>query len=255
MAPSSPACWRWDRPSCVVTIAIVDHAVNTANKLAERCWRHRIMARTAAFSSDLSLRCYTFFKGITLGENFRESIRWKGQCPFALVQHAEKFWNIFFQTFRAGMLFFSVHHWRKASQLETFGRKYSRTFQCAVPNGHWPFHLIPPYFSALRQLALVNQMTISPLQRKHLQTPASLFLAWRFDLYPKFFLKESFDSKFEEEVSACLCASHSAPGNKRFRHVIRAKPHSVQNLVDVFVQKDVRKRASTTHAFVRFVFI
>ena len=34
-------------------------------------------------------------------------IRWKGQCPFALVQHTEKFWNIFFQTFRAGMLFFS----------------------------------------------------------------------------------------------------------------------------------------------------
>ena len=37
--------------------------------------------------------------------------------------------------------------------------------------------------------------------------------------------------------------------------VLRAKPHSVQNLVDVFVQNDVRKRASTTHAFVRFVFI
>ena len=34
-------------------------------------------------------------------------IRWKGQCPFALVQHTEKFWNTFFQTFRAGMLFFS----------------------------------------------------------------------------------------------------------------------------------------------------
>ena len=33
--------------------------------------------------------------------------RWKGQCPFALVQHTEKFWNIFFETFRAGMLFFS----------------------------------------------------------------------------------------------------------------------------------------------------
>ena len=34
-------------------------------------------------------------------------IRWKGQCPFALAQHTEKFWNIFFQTFRAGRLFFS----------------------------------------------------------------------------------------------------------------------------------------------------
>ena len=34
-----------------------------------------------------------------------EDLRWKGQCPFALVQHTEKFWKIFFQTFRAGMLF------------------------------------------------------------------------------------------------------------------------------------------------------
>ena len=31
----------------------------------------------------------------------------KWQCPFALVQHTEKFWNISFQTFQAGMLFFS----------------------------------------------------------------------------------------------------------------------------------------------------
>ena len=34
-------------------------------------------------------------------------IRWKGQCPFALLQHTEKFWNGFFQTFQAGLLFFS----------------------------------------------------------------------------------------------------------------------------------------------------
>ena len=36
------------------------------------------------------------------------SSRWKSQCPFAFAQHTEKFWNIFFQTFQAGMLFFSV---------------------------------------------------------------------------------------------------------------------------------------------------
>ena len=28
---------------------------------------------------------------------------------------------------------------------------------CSKANGHWPFHRISPYFSALRQLALVNQ--------------------------------------------------------------------------------------------------
>ena len=28
---------------------------------------------------------------------------------------------------------------------------------CSKANGHWPFHLISPYFSSLRQLALVNQ--------------------------------------------------------------------------------------------------
>ena len=30
--------------------------------------------------------------------------------PFALLQHTEKFWNIFFQTFQAGMLYFSGYH-------------------------------------------------------------------------------------------------------------------------------------------------
>ena len=39
------------------------------------------------------------------------------------------------------------------------------------------------------------------------------------------------------------------------REWIRAKPRSVQNLVDVFVRNDVRKRASTTLAFVRYVFM
>ena len=34
-------------------------------------------------------------------------IRWKGQCPLALAQHTEKFWNIFLKKFLAGMLFFS----------------------------------------------------------------------------------------------------------------------------------------------------
>ena len=28
----------------------------------------------------------------------------KGQCPFALAQHTERFWNVFFQTFRANAL-------------------------------------------------------------------------------------------------------------------------------------------------------
>ena len=31
----------------------------------------------------------------------------KGQCQFALLQHTEKFWNVFFQTFQARLLFFS----------------------------------------------------------------------------------------------------------------------------------------------------
>ena len=38
---------------------------------------------------------------------WQADFRWKGQCPFALAQHTEKSWKIFFQTFRAGMLFFS----------------------------------------------------------------------------------------------------------------------------------------------------
>ena len=33
---------------------------------------------------------------------------------------------------------------------------------CTKANGHWPFHLKPPDFSALRQLALVNQWKFSP---------------------------------------------------------------------------------------------
>ena len=57
-----------------------------------------------------------------------------------------------------------VHHWRRAFQLETFGRKYTKLAVCCTrANGHWPFHPILPYFSALRQLPLVNQWTFSPL--------------------------------------------------------------------------------------------
>ena len=68
----------------------------------------------------------------------------EGQCPFALEQHTEKFWNVFFQTFRANallqwlMLFF--HHWRRALARNV----WKKTFQnfsvcCAKANGHWPF--------------------------------------------------------------------------------------------------------------------
>ena len=32
-----------------------------------------------------------------------EWIGWRGQCPFALVQPTEKFWNIFFPTFRVSL--------------------------------------------------------------------------------------------------------------------------------------------------------
>ena len=59
---------------------------------------------------------------------------------------------------------FSYHHWTRAIQLETFGRNHSWTFSvcCSKAIGHWPFHLISPCLSALRQLALVNQCTFSP---------------------------------------------------------------------------------------------
>ena len=46
----------------------------------------------------------------------KQNKRWKGQCPFALLQHTEKFWNIFFQTFQAGMLFFSGASWNALLQ-------------------------------------------------------------------------------------------------------------------------------------------
>ena len=50
---------------------------------------------------------------------------------------------------------------------------------------------------------------------------------------------------------SCLDDFHDTVRKRGFR----AKPHSVQNLVDVFVQNDVRKRAPTTLAFVRYIFI
>ena len=36
----------------------------------------------------------------------------KGQCPFALAQHTERLWNVFFQTFRANALL-QWHHLNK----------------------------------------------------------------------------------------------------------------------------------------------
>ena len=90
-------------------------------------------------------------------------IRWKGQCPFALLQHTEKFWNGFFQTFQAGLLFFSggeeEEELKKSNPAWNVWKKPFQNFSvcCSKANGHWPFYLISPYFSALRQLALVNQ--------------------------------------------------------------------------------------------------
>ena len=42
-------------------------------------------------------------------------------------------------------------------KLETFARIPNFSVCCAKANGHGPFHIIPQYFSALRQLALVVQ--------------------------------------------------------------------------------------------------
>ena len=63
----------------------------------------------------------------------------KGQCPFALAQHTEKFWNVFFQNFRANALLQWCHHWRRALARNV----WKKTFQnfpvcCAKANG-WLF--------------------------------------------------------------------------------------------------------------------
>ena len=58
---------------------------------------------------------------------------------------------------------------------------------CAKANGHWPFHIIPQYFSALRQLALVHQWIFSPLYTNTLtdstekKLPDEYQLCWDFD--------------------------------------------------------------------------
>ena len=63
------------------------------------------------------------------------------------------------------MLFFSGGTTTEEEhKLETFGRIQNFSVCCAKANGHGPFHIIPQYFSALRQLALVVQWTISPLK-------------------------------------------------------------------------------------------
>ena len=49
-------------------------------------------------------------------------------------------------------------------------------------------------------LGVAMFLTIIIIQRKHSQTPASLFLAWRFDLYPKVFLKGSFEEDLGRKV-------------------------------------------------------
>ena len=55
------------------------------------------------------------------------------------------------------MLFFSSSTTEEEHQLETLGRIQNFSVCCAKANGHWPFHIIPQYFSALRQLAFVHQ--------------------------------------------------------------------------------------------------
>ena len=55
------------------------------------------------------------------------------------------------------MLFFSGTTTEEEHKLETFGRIPNFSVCCAKANGHGPFYIIPQYFSALRQLALVVQ--------------------------------------------------------------------------------------------------
>ena len=55
------------------------------------------------------------------------------------------------------MLFFSGGTTKEEHKLETFGRIPNFSVCCAKANGHGPFHIMPQYFSALRQLALVVQ--------------------------------------------------------------------------------------------------
>ena len=77
-----------------------------------------------------------------------------------------------------------------------------------------------------------------------------------------------FDGSKDHSKSLTLCDRRSANDNlglKRgpkiacnfqdFNITHTAKPQTVQNLFDVFVQNDVRERPSTTFAFVRLVFI
>ena len=75
-------------------------------------------------------------------------IRWKCQCPFSLLQHTEKVLEWFLpKGFKldcsSSVVVTTNHHWRRAIQLETFGRNHSRTFSvcCSKANGHWHFHL------------------------------------------------------------------------------------------------------------------
>ena len=75
-----------------------------------------------------------FFAGIKIMSLQLFDIRWKGQCPFALQQHTEKFWNIFFQTFQAGMLFISGC---SSSELQLFVRCRQATKLLQVRLQQW----------------------------------------------------------------------------------------------------------------------
>ena len=103
-----------------------------------------------AFQNSHRIQPCMWSNALVLGERVNAHLPW--------VQHTEKFWNIFSQTFWACSFSVVATTEKEHSGSKRLG-KYIETFQCAelMANGNWLFHPIPPYFSALRQLALVKQ--------------------------------------------------------------------------------------------------
>ena len=67
------------------------------------------------------------------------------------------------------------------------GLSFSLVFIFGIFQCHGTGHSYGAFF--VKSLLFVHKLSNFIVLTKHSQTPASLFLAWRFDLYPKVFLK------------------------------------------------------------------
>ena len=99
----------------------------------------------------------------------------KGQCPFALAQHTEKFWNVFFQTFRANAL---LQWWYSSVYFCSYGYPSVAIFR--VHAAEWQAIMLTLWknICSEEKVVVLALWSCASLHPRALQWSCTQFLSW-----------------------------------------------------------------------------